>query len=192
MLLYNSYKFHLSAPILLYFGALHPTCLRRNFSYSRWWDQRVVIRRVSRTRVVADRSSRHPHHQALRKSWPPRLSCFANLSKGSSEVDTTPINLKLLVIRISLQPSLLCSTGQKNYWTRMLEFAQSSPSLHYFWCHVRRKIKFDLPCNSFAVLRVFGGTTTMACFRPITLSLGMNSRMHLGVTIFQRVLWKGN
>jgi len=101
MLLYNSYKFHLSAPILLYFWALHPTCLRRNFSYSRWWDQRVVIRRVSRMRVVADRSSRHPHHQVLRKSWPPRLSCFANLSKGSSEVDTMPINLKLLVIRIS-------------------------------------------------------------------------------------------
>src|SRR6185503_19393078 len=91
-------------------------------------------------RVVADRSSRHPHHQALRKSCPPRLS----------------------------------------------------PSLHYFRCHIRRKIRLFLPHNSFAVLLVFGGTTTMACFRPITWLLGMNSRMHLGTIIFQRVLWKEN
>src|SRR6185312_2420906 len=117
---------------------------------------------------------------------------FANLSKGSSEVDTTPSNLKLLVIRISLQPSLLSSTRQKNHWMRMLGFAQLSPSLHYFRCHVRRKIRFSLPHNSFAVLLVFGGTTTMACFRPIMLLLGMNSKMLLGTTIFQRVLWKGN
>ena len=152
----------------------------------------MAIRKVSRTRMVADRSSRHPHHQASRKSWTPSLSCFVNLSKGSSEVDTTPINLKLLVIRISLQPSLLCSTRQKNHWMRMLGFAQSSPSLHYFRCHVQRKIRLSLPPNSFAVLLVFGGTTTMACFRPITLLLGTNSKMHLGTTIFQRVLWKGN
>ena len=52
--------------------------------------------------------------------------------------------------------------------------------------------KFALLPVPFAILHVFGGTTTMACFRPITLLLGMNSKMHLRTSIFQGVSWKGN
>src|SRR6185503_8272078 len=68
----------------------------------------------------------------------------------------------------------LCSTRQKSRWMRMLGFAQSSPSFHYFWCHVQSKTRLALPHNSFAVRRVFGGITILACSQLITLSLGMN------------------
>ena len=88
--------------------------------------------------------------------------------------------------------SPLCSTRQKSCWMRMLGFAQSCPSFHYFWCHAQSKTRLALPRNSFAVRRVFGGITILASSQLITLSLGMNSRLHSRVTIFQKDSWKGS
>src|SRR6185312_8230302 len=102
------------------------------------------------------------------------------------------INLKLLVIQISWQLSPLCSTRQKNHWMRMPGFAQLSPSFHYFWHHAQSKTRLALPRNSFAVRHVFGGITTLACSQLITLPLGMNSRLHSRVTIFQKDSWIGS
>ena len=68
-------------------------------------------------RVVAGRSSRRPSRPALRKCWPHRLSCSANLFKGSSssrKVDTMSTNLKQPVTRIPWVPSPHCSTGPRN------------------------------------------------------------------------------
>ena len=146
--------------------------------------------------MVADRSSRHHRHQTSRNIWPPKPSYSANSSRdsnnSSSGVGTMFINLKLLVTQNSSQPSPLCSTRQKSRWMRMLGFAQSSPSFHYFWCHAQSKTRLTFPCNSFAVRRVFGGIATLACSQLITLSLGMNSRLHSRVTIFQKDSWKGS
>ena len=113
-------------------------------------------------------------------------------NSNSSEVDPMFINLKLLVTRNSWQLSPLCSTRQKSHWMRMLGFAQSSPSFHYFWRHAQSKTRLALPHNSFAVRRVFGGITILACSQLTTLSLGMNSRLHSRVTIFQKDSWKGS
>ena len=142
---------------------------------------------------VADRSNRHP---TSRNIWPPKPSYSVNSSRDSnnSSNGVGPMfnNLKLLVTRNSSQPSPLCSTRQKSRWMRMLGFAQSSLSFHYFWCHAQSKTRLALPCNSFTVRRVFGGITILACSQLITLSLGMNSRLHLRVTIFQKDSWKGS
>ena len=154
----------------------------------------MALLMVSGTRMVADRSSRHP---TSRNIWPPKPSYSVNSSRdnnniSSSGVDQMFINLKLLVTRNSSQPSPLCSTRQKSRWMRMLGFAQSRPSFHYFWCHAQSKTRLALPRNSFAVRRVFGGITTLACSQLITLSLGMNSRLYSRVTIFQKDSWKGS
>ena len=151
---------------------------------------------VSRTRMVADRNSRRHRHPTSRNIWPPKPSYCVNSSRDSNNsingVGPMFINLKLLVTQNSSQPSPLCSTRQKSRWMRMLGFAQSSPSFHYFWCHAQSKTRLTLPRNSFMVRRVFGGITILACSRLITLSLGMNSRLHLRVTIFQKDSWKGS
>ena len=149
---------------------------------------------VSGTRMVADRNSRRHRHPTSRNIWLPKPSYSANSSRdnnnSSSGVGTMFISLKLPVTRNSLQLSPLCSTRQKSRWMRMLGFAQSSPSFHYFWCHAQSKTRLALPRNSFAVRRVFGGIIILACSRLITLSLGMNSRLHSRVTIFQKDSWK--
>ena len=153
--------------------------------------------RVSGTRMVAVRSDRHHRHPTSRNIWPPKPSYSVNSSRdsnnsSSSGMDPMFINLKLLVTRNSWQLSPLCSTRQKSHWMRMLGFAQSSPSFHYFWCHARSKTRLALLRNSFAVRCVFGGIATLACSQLITLSLGMNSRLHSRVTIFQKDSWIGS
>ena len=144
----------------------------------------------------ADRSSRHHRHPTSRNIWPPKPSYSANSSRDSNNsshgVGIMFINLKLLVTRNSSQPSPLCLTRQKSRWMRMLGFAQSSPSFHYFWCHAQSKTRLALPHNSFAVRCVFGGITILACSQLTTLSLGMNSRLHSRVTIFQKDSWIGS
>ena len=138
---------------------------------------------------------RHLRHLILRKCLPLKLSCFARLFKGSklsnsSKMSTIPINLKLLGIGISWEISPLYSTWRMSPWMRTLGFAQSSPSSLYFWYHVLRQIRPTLPRNNFAVLLVFGEIITKLCSRLITLSPGMNSRMHSEPIIFQKGLWK--
>ena len=140
-------------------------------------------------------SSQRP--PTLRNIWPPKPSYSVNSSRDSNNsdsngVDPMFINLKLLVIQISWQLSPLCSTRQKNHWMRMPGFAQLSPSFHYFWHHAQSKTRLALPRNSFAVRHVFGGITTLACSQLITLPLGMNSRLHSRVTIFQKDSWIGS
>ena len=90
------------------------------------------------------------------------------------------INLKLLVTQNSSQSSPLCSTRQKSRWMRMLGFAQSSPSFHYFWCHAQSKTRLALPRNSFAVRRVFGGITILACSQLTTSSHSCSSGCRRG------------
>jgi len=173
----------------------HPT--NERFCHSRWWERHVATLRVSGTRMVAVRSDRHHRHPTLRNIWPPKPSYSVNSSRdsnnsNSSGVDPMFINLKLLVTRNSWQLSPLCSTRQKSHWMRMLGFAQLSPSFHYFWHHAQSKTRLDLPRNSFVVRHVFGGITTLACSQLITLPLGMNSRLHSRVTIFQKDSWIGS
>jgi len=155
----------------------------------------VATLRVSGTQMVAVRSDRHHRHPTLRNIWPPKPSCSVNSSRGNSNisgVDPMFINLKRLVTRNSRQLSPLCSIRQKSHWMRTLGFAQLSPSFHYFWHHAQNKTKLALPRNSFAVRHVFGGITTLACSQLIKLSLGMNSRLHSGATIFQKDSWTGS
>jgi len=145
-------------------------------------------------RVVVGRSSRHPRHPTLRKCWPHKLSCSANLFKGSSsnEVGTMSTNLREPVTRISWVPSPHCSTGSRNLLMRTLGFVLSNPSFHCFCYHVLRQIRLAMPRNNFAVQSVSGGIIIMACSLLIMLLLERNSGMPSEALIFLRVLWRGN
>ena len=167
LLLSCPFQFYFSALIVLYIGEVIHHHTNERICRSRWWERHVATLMVSGTRMVADRISRHHRHPTSRNIWPPKPSYSANSSRDSNNsscgVGTMFINLKLLVTQNSSQPSPLCSTRQKSRWTRMLGFAQSSPSFHCFWCHAQSKTRLPLPCNSFAVRRIFGGITILAC-----------------------------
>ena len=165
--------------------------------YFRWLEQLVVPLMTLGNQAVVDRSSRHRHRSIWRKCLPSKLSCFTKLFKGSNSssnngVGTMSTNLKLHVTWISWDLSPLCSTWWMSPWMRMLGLAQSSPSFHYSWYHVRMQIRPILPRNNFAVLLAFPGIITMSCSRVIILSHRTNSRLHSEPIIFQKGWWKEN
>ena len=157
----------------------------------------MAIRTVSSMQVAASRSSCHPRRLALRKCWLHRLSCSANLLKGSSsssinEVDTMFTNLRQLVTQISWVLSPHYSTGPRNLLMRMLGIVPLSPCFHCSKYHARKQVRLALPHSNFAVQRIFGGIIIMACSLLIKLVLGRSSEMPSEAIIFLRVLWRGS
>jgi len=136
--------------------------------YFKWWDHNAVPR-VVLEQVIVDHRHRNPRHPASQKCWLLRQSYFAKLFKSSksinnSVVGTMSINLKLLVTRISWELNLPCSTRRMSHWMRMLGFVLSNPSFLYSRHHVRKRTRFTLPRNNFAVQYISDGMTTLLCF----------------------------
>jgi len=130
LLLSYSFQFYFSALILLYIGEVMYHHTNERICHSRWWERHVATLKVSGTRMVADRSSRHHRHPTSRNTWLPKLSYCANSSKGSSsEVDAMTTSPSPQRTRISLGHNLLCSTGRRNHLMRTLGLRQLSPSL---------------------------------------------------------------
>ena len=91
---------------------------------------------------------------------------------------------------LATQPPLFNKTEEPLDADAWIHTIKSKFSLLLVPCSEQNKARFA--AHSFAVRHVFGGITTLACSQLITLPLGMNSRLHSRVTIFQKDSWIGS